>query len=168
MSTRPYQLAYEQMLLARPRLTGRPVNMLALLQQHALTVDHRPLDADTVCLLLRDKRVVVINSLQVPGRQRFAMAHALGHWLMHSRMVQLCDAQTWYRDLDMEQTMIEEAEASAFAFELLAPAGEVMTLMRRGAGELAKHLELPLPLMHARLLHLGYMGPLDAPVEALR
>lgn len=65
--------------------------------------------------------ITVRSDLSPPGRKRFAIAHELGHYFLHpqTRQLKMCtekDMGVW-----KDSYMCEEAEANAFASELLMP-----------------------------------------------
>ena len=64
--------------------------------------------------------ITIDNKISLEGQKRFAIAHELGHYLLHKNMNQLhqCDEKmmlNWYRERS------EESEANVFASELLMP-----------------------------------------------
>ena len=67
-----------------------------------------------------DRGVLTVNSRQTPERQRFSVAHELGHWELHRGALMLC------RDDDIDipraQARAHERDADAFAAALLMPA----------------------------------------------
>lgn len=86
-----------------------------------IEVTYRPLTgADAHLVRVGDKGGGAINSsIPEAGRRRFALAHELGHWLLHADRTQLflC-LQENLRDYDASA---EEIEANAFAAALLLP-----------------------------------------------
>ena len=70
-------------------------------------------------VLLRDRRLIVYNA-EIPeiGKQRFTIAHELGHWELHPGLEHvLCTAE----DIQAYRGSSPELEANAFAAELLMP-----------------------------------------------
>jgi hypothetical protein len=65
--------------------------------------------------------ITVRSDLEPPGRKRFAIAHELGHFFLHpdTQQLNLCAAKDMSAWSDGFQS--EEAEANAFAAELLMP-----------------------------------------------
>lgn len=87
-------------------------------------------------LLLRanGRSICVVNSDHHRNRQRFTIAHEIGHWHLHPVKGEYVDFAVHRRDpQSSEGTNREEIEANAFAAELLMPEA----LVRR---------ELPYPL----------------------
>lgn len=62
--------------------------------------------------------LIKVSQLEPVVRQRFMLAHELGHILMHSRE----DAPK-LRDTVMKSNLIEDRQADKFAVELLMPSG---------------------------------------------
>lgn len=68
-----------------------------------------------------DKFIIVINSLQSPLRQRFTLAHELGHYTLHKDYLEGQHQDTvLFRDANEDSLGIEYA-ANDFAAELLIP-----------------------------------------------
>jgi len=68
--------------------------------------------------------VIYINSRHPKRRQRFTLAHELGHYFLHPYK-----AQRYRRDLPNGAADSEEAEANLFAAELLMPDIKLRTLL---------------------------------------
>ncbi|HEY0862627.1 MAG TPA: ImmA/IrrE family metallo-endopeptidase [Lacunisphaera sp.] len=86
-----------------------------------IEVTYRPLSgADAHLVRVGDKGGITINAaLDDVGRRRFALAHELGHWVLHKGRTQvfMCTAENMH-DYD---SSVEEIEANAFASSLLLP-----------------------------------------------
>jgi Zn-dependent peptidase ImmA (M78 family) len=68
--------------------------------------------------------VIVVNQTHAPARQRFTMAHELGHLLLHGYTTPHADRgyKLRYRNsTSAEGSVLEEIEANQFAAELLMP-----------------------------------------------
>jgi Zn-dependent peptidase ImmA (M78 family) len=119
------------------------------------------------------KAVIGVNPAHHPNRQRFTIAHEIGHFLLHegeqmhvdranfSFKVMLRDAKS------SEGTDVEEKEANLFAAELLMPARflerdiadmKSMTLLDEAAiGALAAKYEVSTQALTFRLAYLGFI-----------
>ena len=64
--------------------------------------------------------VRVSDAIRQPGRRRFAIAHEIGHWVMHKKVSQLL-ACTEQDVLASYKSSAYEIEASSFAGALLMP-----------------------------------------------
>ena len=86
-----------------------------------IEVVYRPLTgADAHLVRVGNKGGITINdSIAERGRQRFAIAHEIGHWELHEGRTQvfLCTTE----DMRDYQSSVEEIEANIFASELLMP-----------------------------------------------
>lgn len=73
--------------------------------------------------------VIIINSADSPVRQRFTIAHELGHYLLHSQKLLHVDSNfetVYFRDENSSRAnKIEEIQANAFAAELLMPSKDL-------------------------------------------
>ena len=82
-------------------------------------VRRRPMDNVEGCLYRYGNRgIIQINCRAIPNRQRFSLAHEIGHWELHPELRQkLCTADNmtdYFRSS-------EEIEANHFAASLLLP-----------------------------------------------
>lgn len=84
-----------------------------------IRVRKRPMDNIEGCLLRLGKSgVILINTKAIPDRQRFTLAHEIGHWELHPDLQQkMCSAE----DMRDYYRSSEEVEANHFAASLLLP-----------------------------------------------
>ena len=77
-------------------------------------------------------REIVVNAEEAEARQRFTLAHELGHWVCHC--VDRRDQPVFcrHRDLDLSSDRALEREANVFAAELLMPEPDVRAAFARG------------------------------------
>ncbi|MFG2940358.1 ImmA/IrrE family metallo-endopeptidase [Streptomyces sp. NPDC048282] len=160
-------------LLQEFQVTSAPVDPISLARDLDVQVVPQDLDDDVSGMLLRrDGRCVIgVNRTHSRLRQRFTVAHELGHLRMHRGRPLILDTDTRvnYRNtVSSMATDREEVEANRFAAALLAPE----TLVRdavygasfRTVGELVTQLagtfELSEIAMTYRLMNLGIIsGP---------
>lgn len=80
------------------------------------------LDSADARLIRNGKKglIRVKEDIPEPGRKRFAIAHEIGHWLMHESLSQVlsCTSEDM---VDRYKSSVPELEANAFAAELLMP-----------------------------------------------
>ncbi len=80
----------------------------------------------------RDFNKIIINKNHDEGRQRFSIAHSLGHFLLKHQFKLKIEAknpfyQTLYRERDItDDDEYEERQANGFASELLMPEIEII------------------------------------------
>lgn len=126
-------------------------------------------------MLYRDpqRKVIGVNSFHAATRQRFTIAHELGHLLLHETRAMIVDTHVYRRDeVSSMGTKKEEREANAFAAELLMPRDFVevvfdTVLMEQPAitasqlvSRLAADFEVSEQAMGIRLGNLGILSPL--------
>src|SRR5205807_8592593 len=126
-------------------------------------------------MLFRDARrkVIGVNSFHAPTRQRFTIAHELGHLLLHETRSMIVDTHVYRRDeVSSMGTQKEEREANAFAAELLMPAdfveracdeiaGALPTItVNQLVGNLASRFQVSQQAMEIRLGNLQILTPL--------
>jgi Zn-dependent peptidase ImmA (M78 family) len=114
----------------------------------------------------RGHAIIGVNSAQHLNRQRFTIAHELGHLLLHSGDAVHVDAIKHRDDVSEKGTDIEEVESNLFAAELLMPAQflrqdldrlrTLNLLDEENVAKLADLYRVSSQAMAVRLAHLGY------------
>jgi Zn-dependent peptidase ImmA (M78 family) len=120
----------------------------------------------------QDRVVIGVNRTDPDTRQRFTIAHEIGHLLLHRGRPLLVDpVRINLRDSRSSlATDIEEIEANSFAAELLMPRALVLANFRRAANEGVGSLErvthdlafgfgVSNQAMEYRLANLGLLRP---------
>ena len=103
-----------------------PIDIQAIIQAHKIAIRKQPLeDAVSGILVVKNGHATIgVNESHHPNRQRFTLAHELGHFLLHgdSSSVFIDASPVFYRDeTSSEGSKLLEIEANAFAAELLMP-----------------------------------------------
>ena len=161
-------------LLAQHNIVSAPVDVEKL--AHALHVDvHKDRVAGDISgYLFRDHEktsaIIGVNSRQHPNRQRFTIAHELGHFLLHANDKVHVDRGFEVRlrsDESSKGTDIDEKEANLFAAELLMPLAfvekdmadiQTVDLMEETTiKSLAKKYQVSTHAFAFRLAYLGYV-----------
>jgi Zn-dependent peptidase ImmA (M78 family) len=112
----------------------RPVPVERIVNALGLIVRRSPAEDDLSGFLYRDREsnnaTIGINSTHQSNRQRFTLAHELGHFLLHDQDAIHVDRRFEIRlrnAKSSEGTDNEEKEANLFAAELLMPKGLIET-----------------------------------------
>lgn len=123
--------------------------------------------------LLRDNgRIIIgINSRNSPKRQRFTIAHELGHWRLHKGKPLIVDQSVMINkrdDVSSQATDREEIQANQFAAGLLMPQNLVARELRRQittaksreelVTTLARIFDVSNDAMGWRLINLGVLS----------
>lgn len=113
-----------------------PVDIKGIIEQRGIGVLAQPMeDAVSGMLVIKDSRATIgVNENHHPNRQRFTLAHELGHYLLHSKSSRVfIDASpVFFRDeRAAEGTDPREIEANRFAAELLMPEALLRETVRR-------------------------------------
>lgn len=103
------------------------------------------------------KWIMCINSSHNPKRQRFTMAHELGHYILHKgKNIEFVDT-TFFRSDEMDSI---EYNANEFASRLLMPEDKLRKLIDedriKNIGELASIFDVSSAAMKYRVISLGY------------
>lgn len=124
-------------------------------------------------LLRDDKRVIIgVNSRNSPRRQRFSIAHEIGHWLLHDGQKLIVDQSVMLinkRDhISSQATHIQEIEANQFAAEMLMPKAFIaqaleymesnLTSRDEFISALAQQFDVSAEAMGFRLINLGVLS----------
>lgn len=120
-------------LLARAGVVAPPVPVERLAALTGAQLRYAPFEGELSGLLFAEQHqtIIGVNSLDAKARQRFTIAHELGHLLLHAPR-DLPDEHTLFIDRHFrvyardvhsgEGTDVQEVEANTFAAELLMPA----------------------------------------------
>ncbi|MPZ67877.1 MAG: ImmA/IrrE family metallo-endopeptidase [Pseudonocardiaceae bacterium] len=160
-------------LLARHDITNIPVDVDKLSELCGIRVVRRRFDdGDVSGMLLRETDtvpVIGVNGTHAETRQRFTVAHELGHWALHPGRLVIFDRPMRINRRDSVSAMAtdrEEVQANAFAAALLMPeravrhsVGELPLKERtdpeQAAQRLAGEFDVSPVAMSFRLINLG-------------
>ncbi|HEY1977752.1 MAG TPA: ImmA/IrrE family metallo-endopeptidase [Candidatus Baltobacteraceae bacterium] len=140
-----------------------PIDVIAIAKAHGFSVDFEPFEDTLSGMFVREHRVIAVNKAHPRVRQRFTIAHELGHALLHAKSSPLFvdDTQIFHRE--QGRNSLREVQANRFAAELLMPEQDV----RRVAGnhvelynetlisQLARHFDVSSQAFSARLAALN-------------
>ncbi|WP_225858942.1 ImmA/IrrE family metallo-endopeptidase [Streptomyces albicerus] len=163
-------------LLAEAGEVVPPVNVERLATHLGIVVSRSTFkDGDVSGMLVRQdgqSPVVGVNDTHSDHRQRFTIAHELGHFLLHPGRDVVLDRPVRVNLRDKTSSMAtdrEEIEANAFAASLLMPAGLVRSALQglpavvrqdpdRCTSALADIFDVSEPAMGFRLINLGLVS----------
>jgi Zn-dependent peptidase ImmA (M78 family) len=161
-------------LLEENDVRRAPVPVDAIARAVGLDVRYAPTTDDVSGALIRNGKsaVIAVNSAQHENRQRFTIAHEIGHFILHKRTERHFDEdfRIDYRNaISSEATQRSEIEANGFAAALLMP-GDFLRrdLLRMEVDEsdadsaiqtLAVRYKVSRRAMELRLLNLGFISP---------
>ena len=116
------------------RVRRTPINVARIASKHA-TLVKRVLEDDISGALIplgESEWAILVNSKHHPNRQRFTIAHELGHLLLHGYRTPHADKQFRLRDArSSEGSVLEEIQANQFAAELLMPRATILRAIQR-------------------------------------
>lgn len=160
-------------VLEEAGVTNLPVPVGEIAISRGADVTYEAYEGEVSGMLYRfdDHAVIGVNSTHAPTRQRFTVAHEIGHLEMHKGQPLFIDrfARVNWRNGESNN---EEIEANQFAAELLMPrefvAREVERMLEKRraidartlAAQLAKTFEVSPQAMEYRLANLGVLDPL--------
>jgi Zn-dependent peptidase ImmA (M78 family) len=120
-------------LLTNSSIHSAPVPVENIAHSLGIEVRRQEAEDELSGFLLRDRRsaraTIGVNSSHHENRQRFSIAHEIGHFLLHAGQNLHVDGRTdaaltiiWRDDESSTGSKPEEIEANFFAAELLMPA----------------------------------------------
>lgn len=158
-------------ILKRFDVTEPPVPAENIARALGAQITYEAFEGEISGMLLRDEDTLVIgvNSRHAPTRQRFTVAHEIGHILIHEGRPIFIDrfVRVNFRD---GESGIEEIEANAFAAELLMPHKLIYAAADRAllkhpeytpeelARLLARQFEVSTAAMQYRLINLEVLN----------
>ena len=111
-------------LLESNKISNFPIDLKKILKFSGITLNYSVFE-DSISGLLykkKNKNIIVVNSLHPEVRQRFTIAHELGHYFLNHHSNLFIDKGNLYRDKRSSEGNIRwEREANKFAAELLMP-----------------------------------------------
>jgi len=150
--------------------TTLPIKIESIVSNESILIEKRILNDDLSGLLIiqGDAKLIGVELNHSPKRQRFTIAHELGHYVLHSEESKMfVDTAIFKRQTEGGYTTREErmeTEANYFAANILMP--EIIVLREvnnfykdlndeDNVAELADKFKVSLPAMTFRLINLG-------------
>lgn len=139
-----------------------PINIAKLAMLLGMKVRYEPMGDDDSGSLKKDKKtgewIITVNSLHHPHRQRFTIAHEIGHRVKHAASSDSFKDTTFFRNGDSNWM---EAQANTFAAELLMPESLFHDFVGSNSSkveDIAKHFQVSSMAVRIRAQQLGYGG----------
>jgi Zn-dependent peptidase ImmA (M78 family) len=161
-------------LLRDTDLFTAPIEVRAVAEAANARVVYEDLDDDVSGFLLRDKGsiTIAINKQHPPNRQRFTLAHEIGHLVLHADQGDRLwlDKAYYFRDGSSSKgDQASEVQANQFAAGLLMPeelvraeVGDIDHITEIDVKRLAKKFEVSERAMTFRLISLELLEPIAA------
>ena len=172
MPTRKADVEAERALRESGHIGEVPIDIEAVAGHLGAQVIRERLDRGVSGLLFRDGDSIIIgvNDLHASRRQRFTVAHEVGHLVLHKgRPLVLDHVRVNFRDsMSSAATNAEEIEANQFAAEILMPRDLVIREAKRLLEDdpaatdasivplLAQGFDVSDQAMEYRLINLGF------------
>lgn len=137
----------------------RPVNLATIITALGLKATYKEDLTDYALLNPMDKTIYVLKNNQPIRDKLFAVAHEIGHWVLHSRDKER-PRINFHNNEQLDKILIEEEkEANSFAFELLMPYEETRNLIIFGysVNYIASHFGVPIETAYRRYNEIYYM-----------
>jgi Zn-dependent peptidase ImmA (M78 family) len=153
-------------VLARSKSDRLPIPVEDIARDHGVAVKHLALDDELSGMsFIKDGiSIIVVNSGHHPNRQRFTIAHELGHHILHKNYLLdnvHVDKVIYRNQKSSDGVHLKEIQANAFAAELLMPASKVKQYIHVDINDeaevaaVAKVFKVSTAAMTIRLNNLG-------------
>ena len=160
-------------LLKEAGLPRIPVDVERVAEHLGLKIIERPLEDEYSGYLTVKEKNIVVNSAHSPARQRFTIAHEIGHFQLHCQQADtpmFVDQTVYFRAPQFsDEARAREREANYFAAELLMPEEWLAKYLdahpmnasaySREVRELADEFKVSKQTMEFRLRDLGFVLP---------
>lgn len=166
-------------VLRKCKVSAAPVNILKVAQLLGARVAFEPFDEELSGMLVRkdDQIIIGVNSRHPKTRQRFTIAHELGHWQLEHPGELFLDKTLRNKPVSIKKrdqraaqgSDKQEIQANAFAAAILIPESLLIATVKKHLssddgyevdgliGKLAKEFEVSSRAMEHRLTNLGMM-----------
>lgn len=151
-------------LLKKHDLYHLPVNPVEVAEHEGVLVYRTRFSSDDTCGILQfdastSKYAIYVNTAHLVTRQRFTIAHEIGHFILHRNDIQTFVDKTLnlYRTSGQDEQSSMETQANMFAAALLMPEEFVRDAAETTSDldEMAKVFGVSVSAMGYRLANLG-------------
>jgi len=120
-----------------------PLEVEKVAAELGIQVESVPLKGDLSGILYKDENkncwIIQVNEKHHPNRQRYTVAHELGHFCLHKHYKKFFEDQVFFRG---GETTKEEWQANDFASVILMPEDEFREKIKSGIAEIDKLSEI--------------------------
>jgi len=163
-------------LLVESQATDLPINLHKVANHLRIRIALDRFDEATSGLLVLKDGVAVIgvNKDHHPNRQRFTIAHEIGHFVLHHSLfsdnngIHIAKKWAYFRSVKEDSDKNQEYEANVFAAELLIPERPLKSLISASdfdlsndvdTSQLARTLQVSEQALAIRLVNLKLVKP---------
>lgn len=138
-----------------------PLDVEDLAGKLDITIELESLKNDLSGILYKDdadKWIIIVNQLHHENRQRYTIAHELGHYILHRHLQNRFEDEIFFRGGEPSN---EEYQANEFASCILIPEQKFRQLIKDGVntiGTLASEFQVSTIALRIRAKNLGMSG----------
>lgn len=143
-------------------LTPIPLDVKVVAERLGIRVKYVSLKDDFSGILYKDEDenswVMCVNKDHHPNRQRYTIAHELGHFCLHRHLRNIFEDKIFFRGSEPSKP---EWQANDFASSILMPEDKFIEMVRSGVKkveELAKEFQVSTLALRIRAKNLGISG----------
>jgi Zn-dependent peptidase ImmA (M78 family) len=144
------------------RIPTLPLGVAEVAKKIGIHIEVLPLKNDLSGILYKDEKnnkwVIQVNSNHHPNRQRYTIAHELGHFCLHKHLEHIFEDHIFFRGGESSPV---EWQANDFASTILIPENKFRELVRSGnreIEELAEIFQVSTLALRIRAKNLGMSG----------
>jgi Zn-dependent peptidase ImmA (M78 family) len=144
------------------RIPTLPLDVAEVAKKIGIHIEFLPLKNDLSGILYKDEKtnkwVIQVNSNHHPNRQRYTIAHELGHFCLHKHLEHIFEDHLFFRGGESSPV---EWQANDFASTILMPEDTFRDLVRSGTREvevLAEKFGVSSLALRIRAKGLGMSG----------
>jgi len=148
-------------LLAQVNLNSPPIELKTILEHLNINLLEYDFPKNISAILLKDEDMLVVgvNKNDPPNRQRFSIAHEIGHYILrhyNDVFIDTSEIATGRFDYSDNSNKAQEQEANHFASELLLPSSLIQKDFKRfkNVDELARIYKVSKEALWIKLLKL--------------
>lgn len=141
-------------------LNTNPLDIIGLVRAIGIRLNIKPMDNEVSGYLEEEDGAwtIAINSLHHPKRQRFTIAHELGHYFLHRNLRHAFVDKVLFRNGNSNPI---EVQANKFAGELLMPEGQFRDYVSASSSrveDISEFFSVSAMAVRVRASQLGYGG----------
>lgn len=151
-------------LLEECGIQDPPINLRAVAKHLDLEIMEDKFEDALAGVLLRDEKVIAVNTAHSEARKNFSIAHEIGHYVLHKNLNEFFDGVYKREKIENTANNVFEMQANEFAAALLMPKTKVIHAIQQSnklngniISELASQFKVSEQAMSFRLLNLGFL-----------
>jgi Zn-dependent peptidase ImmA (M78 family) len=150
-----------QSFVTEQSITPVPLDVKAIANKFGIEIQYIDMEEDLSGILSKTEQggwVMQVNNKHHLNRQRYTIAHELGHFCLHKHFKSVFEDQIFFRGVE---TCKEERQANEFASAILMPEDKFREIVRSGKNnieDVAQEFGVSTLALRIRAKNLGMSG----------